>query len=110
MIVATRSLLWRTEIGAVEIPVRIFAPEKAAVDWICRFEIDWPSEKAERWGAGIDAMQALLIALQMIGAEVYASKHHRSGQLEWLTPGHGYGFPVASNIRDLLVGDDRRYL
>ena len=46
----------------VEIPVRIRAPEKAEVDWICRFEIGWPEGKAERWGTGVDAAQALVMA------------------------------------------------
>ena len=31
-------------------------------------------------------------------------------QVEWLEPGRGYGFPVPDNIRDLLVGDDKRFL
>jgi hypothetical protein len=110
MIIATRSLILRAQNGDVEIPIRIQAPEKAEVDWICRFEIDWPEGKAKRWGAGNDAVQALLIALQMIGAEIYASDYHESGKLIWLAPGRGYGFPVTNNIRDLLVGDDQRFL
>jgi hypothetical protein len=107
MVIATRSLLLRDR--NVEIPIRVHAPEKAKVDWICRFEIDWPEGKAERWGAGIDAIQALVIALNMVGAEIYASKHHETGQLVWLAPGRGYGFPISNNIRDLLVGDDRAF-
>jgi hypothetical protein len=27
----------------------------------------------------------------------------------WLEPGRGYGFPVPNNIRDLLVGDDKKF-
>ena len=110
MVIATRSLTFRTQKGDIEIPIRVHAPEKAAVDWICRFEIEWPEGKAERWGAGSDAVQALLIALQMIGAEVYTSRHHESGRLAWFAPGRGYGFPVSNNIRDLLVGDDKKFL
>ena len=68
MIIATRTLVLSNTTGATDIQIRILAPEKAKVDWICRFEIDWPKGKAERWGAGCDAVQALLIALQMIGA------------------------------------------
>jgi hypothetical protein len=55
-------------------------------------------------------VQSLLIALQMIGAEIYASRYHEAGQLAWFERGRGYGFPVASNIRDLLIGDDAKYL
>ena len=110
MIIATRHLLLHDKGRTTDIPIRIHAPEKAEVDWICRFEIGWPEGRAERWGGGVDAVQALLFALQMIGAEVYTSSQHQSGRLEWLERGRGYGFPVPDNIRDLLVGDDKRFL
>jgi len=110
MIIATRVIIWHRGDADVEIPIRIHAPEQARVDWLCRFEIDWPAGKAERWGAGVDAVQALHHALQMIGAELYTSPQHEAGKLEWLAPAFGYGFPVANNIRDLLIGDDKLFL
>jgi len=110
MIIATRDLVLRDQARAINILVRISAPEKAKVDWICRFDIGWPEGKIERWGTGVDAVQSLLFALQMIGAELYASSEHKSGRLEWLEPDRGYGFPVPDNIRNLLVGDDSRFL
>jgi hypothetical protein len=30
--------------------------------------------------------------------------------LVWEAPGQGYGFPVPNNIRDLLVGEDKKFL
>jgi uncharacterized protein DUF6968 len=108
MMIATRVLKVSVEGGTVEVSIRIFAPEPAEVDWSCRFEIDWPDEKLTRNAVGIDAVQALLLALQMIGAQIYASDHHESGRLIWHEPGRGYGFPVPSTIRDLLVGDDKK--
>ena len=110
MIIATRDLVLRDPARAINIPVRIHAPENAKGDWICRFDIGWPEGKIERWGTGVDAVQSLLFALQMIGAELYASSEHKSGRLEWLEPDRGYGFPVPDNIRNLLVGDDSRFL
>ena len=110
MIIATRHLFVRDQDRDIDIPVRIHAPEKAEASWICRFEIGWPDGKAERWGTGVDAVQALLFAMQMIGAEVYASSQHKSGRLEWLEAGRGYGFPVPRMIADLLVGDDKKFL
>ena len=109
MIIATRDLVLRDQARAINILVRISAPEKAKVDWICRFDIGWPEGKIERWGTGVDAVQSLLFALQMIGAELDASSEHKSGRLEWLEPDRGYGFPVPDNIRNLLVGDDSRF-
>ena len=109
MIIATRSLVLRDDHRSIEVPIRIHAPEKDKVDWICRFEIGWPEGRVERWGGGIDAVQSLWIALQMIGAEIYTSQHHKAGRLAWLESDRGYGFPVSNNIRDLLVGDDKKY-
>lgn len=109
MIIATRHLVLREKNRNVEIPVRIHAPEKAEVDWICRFEIGWPEGEGKRWAGGVDAVQALELALKMIGAQIYTSDHHASGNLFWEEQGRGYGFPVTNNIRDLLVGDDKKF-
>lgn len=111
VVIAARELTYRGAEGDIQVPIRIFAPEKSeAHDWICRFEIDWPDKKAARWAAGFDSAQALVFALQMIGAEIYGSDAHESGRLVWDEPNMGYGFPVMNIIRDLLVGDDKRYL
>lgn len=107
--IASRVLKLREAGRDVGIPIEIFAPEQRSMDWICRFEIGWPDGKLERYASGIDAVQALLLALHMIGAQIYASDHHASGSLVWLEPGFGYGFPVPASIRDLLVGNDKRY-
>jgi hypothetical protein len=32
------------------------------------------------------------------------------GNLFWDKPGNGYGFPVVSSLRDLLVGEDAIYM
>jgi hypothetical protein len=109
MIIAKRALVLRRRTGNLRIPISIHAPEKAKVDWICRYEIGWPGGKAKRWSGGVDAVQALELAFSMIGAEINTSRYSKSGRLQWLEPGRGYGFPVPKNIRDLLVGDDKRY-
>ncbi len=54
-------------------------------------------------------MQALVLTLGMIGANLYASDEHKEGRLGWSKIGAGYGFPVMSTMRDLLVGDDAKY-
>ena len=58
---------------------------------------------------GIDSVQAILLALQMIGADIYTSSYHKSGHLMFEEAGQGYGFPVPESLRDLLVGNDRTY-
>jgi hypothetical protein len=115
MIVATRLLTLSAEAKTIDVPVRLFMPERAEHDWSCKFEIDWPVGKnwpngtQSRIAWGVDSMQALLLALQMLGNEIYASDYHASRELRWGESWKGYGFPVASNTRDLLIGDDKEY-
>jgi len=59
---------------------------------------------------GFDSVQALILALQVIGAEIYSSSFHEAGALYVDAPGKGYGFPVMPTLRDLLQGDDAKYL
>jgi hypothetical protein len=107
MVIATRVLKLRQGAGEIPVPIRIFVPEQREVDWACRFEIEWPDETTTLEAWGVDAVQALELAMKMIGAFIYTSDHHASGNLTWFEPGRGYGFPVSHNIRDLLIGDDK---
>ena len=107
MIIATRILKLRNGNAEREVPIRIFAPVQEETDWSCRFEVDWPDGTLIRAAIGIDAVQALILALRMIGTQLYASDYHVAGNLAWEAQGLGYGFPVANAFRDLLVGDDK---
>ena len=109
MVIATRVLKLRQRTGEIPVPIRVFAPEQREIEWACRFEIEWPSEIIGLDAMGVDAVQALELALRMIGAFIYSSDHHACGQPVWEAPGKGYGFPVANSIRDMLVGDDKKY-
>ena len=106
MLIAYRRLVITGPSGDTEVPVRLFQPENDDGMWICRYEIDWPSQKRSHFAGGIDSFQALILALQMIGAEIYASTYHKAGSLKWFERYRGYGFPVGCNLRDLLIGDD----
>ena len=108
MIIAHRRLVVADPSGDIEVPVRLFEPEQDDGMWICRYEIDWPSRRKSYFGAGIDGMQALILAIRMIGVEIYTSEYHDSGTLRWDEPGRGYGFPVPGSLRDLLIGDDAK--
>jgi hypothetical protein len=110
MPIAERILTLRKAEGDAAVPVRIFAPVEQQGSWACKTVIGWPDEASEIDAYGKDAMQALELALRMIGAQLYASEYHASGELMWLEPGKGYGFPVPNSLRDLLVGDDKTFL
>ncbi len=111
MIIASRTLKLRKVGGEIEISIKVFAPEcHKDGAWECRYEVAWPEGLRSYAGWGADSVQALLITLGMIGAELYSSNYHKSGDLFWDKPGNGYGFPVAPTLRDLLQGDDAKYL
>jgi hypothetical protein len=111
MIIASRMLTLRTQNGDLKIPINVFAPEKTVHgSWSCRYEIDWPDKKHALDVGGFDSAQALILALQTIGAEIYTSSYHKAGKLFFDGPGNGYGFPVVPTLRDLLQGDDAKYL
>jgi|SRR5665647_3231284 len=110
MMIACRELTLRAANGELKNPIHIFAPEKEQDGaWFCRYEIGWPDKKSEMSIGGFDSAQSLVHALQIIGAEIYASAYHKSGELFWDEAGKGYGFPVMGDVRDLLVGDDAKY-
>jgi hypothetical protein len=111
MIIATRMLTWRAGERAIDIPIAIHAPECEKPDlWRCQYDVGWPEGPRVFAGHGVDAVQALVVALGMIGAEIYSSNYHKSGALVWDEPGSGYGFPVVPGLRDVLIGDDAKYL
>ncbi len=112
MILATRNLKLRSDNGSeVEIPICIYLPEQTGDRaWSCKFEIEWPDYTSSLSAGGVDGMQALVLALQLIGTTIYASEYHGSGNLFYDRPGSGYGFPIAPPMRDMLIGDDAKYL
>jgi hypothetical protein len=101
-----RILTYASESGDIPVPITIDTPRQGERDWSCTYEIGWPDETRRHTMYGIDAMQAMLIALKIIGAEIYTSDLHRSDRLRWLEAGDGYGYPVPKGLRDLLVGSD----
>jgi hypothetical protein len=102
-----RTLKIETGGGEKELPIKVYLPTQAEVDWECEYEINWPTGIRKFKACGIDSVQALSHALQMIGAELYTSDAHRSGKLMWLEQGAGYGLILPPSIRHLYEGDDK---
>ena len=106
-VILNRSLQIETAGGEKQVPVTFYRPTQREDDWECEYEIGWPTGARRFKAHGIDSVQSLLLALQMVGAELYTSDAHRSGKLMWLERGAGYGLPLPSGIRDLYEGDDK---
>ncbi len=92
MLIATRVLRLRRPPADIEIPIRIFAPVQEQRSWSCKAEIDWPDGTVTMPIVGVDAVQALELALKAIGAQIYASDHHASGNLMWEEPARAMAF------------------
>ena len=111
MLIASRTLKLKADGAVVDVPVELFAPVRESNGaWRCVYTIGWPDGASRKSTFGVDSLQALILALQMIGVELHVSDAHDMGALFWDKPGNGYGFPVMPNMRDQLVGDDAKYL
>lgn len=88
------------------IPIDIHLPVQEASCWTCQYDVGWPEGLRIFRSSGHDALQALVLALQMIGAEIYSSTYHAEGRLRAYDSELGYGFPVPSTLRHMLVGVD----
>ena len=93
-----------------DVTVRVFQPEPDpdGPDYRCEFQIEWPSGIKQRHAFGVDAIQALILSLDLLGAYINTSQAVKEGKLVWLEPGGGFGLPVPRNIEDILQGDDRQ--
>jgi uncharacterized protein DUF6968 len=106
MIVATRTIFIQVDGRKQPVVIDIYPPEQGDRSWNCSYRIDWPEKPRIAMAHGQDGVQALLIAMQKIGIELYSSSYHLAGNLMLERPGSGYGFPVPRTMRDMLVGDD----
>ena len=74
-------------------------------DYYCPYEIRGLGNDKVRYAGGIDAIQALLLALQRVGAELYTSEECKAGMLIWAGGQEGnLGFPVPDSISDMIPG------
>lgn len=106
MIIISHQLFLRHKTGEIKIWIHIRKPVPEKKSWKCEYEISWPEGKEVSAAFGIDALQAMVLALQMIGSDIYSSSYHKSGKLRAYDSIKGYGFPLPHVIRDLAVGID----
>ncbi len=95
------------ERAAVAVEVSLSAPVEVKGSWFCQYEISWPDGSVGGEVGGSDAIQALYLAMQAVALSLYASRHHKAGNLYWDRPGAGYGFPMPKVGRSELVGEDK---
>jgi hypothetical protein len=69
-------------------------------DYYCPYQLLRFGSRRVRYAVGSDAVQALDLALKMIGADLYTSEEAQAGELSWLG-GKNLGFPVPDTLKDL---------
>ncbi|HEY3675671.1 MAG TPA: hypothetical protein VGK84_06725 [Candidatus Tumulicola sp.] len=93
-VIASRSLLLD---GSYKVTIRIRRPVKSGEDYDCEYEIKGLDDFDLQPARGVDAMQALLLAIQ-------ALRHHLRGyrgRLSWLGTEND-GLPASMVFRDAL--------
>lgn len=64
--------------------VRIYAPAKAPGEaFRCRYSIGWPDREAWRDAAGLDGVQALMLAMRSVHTELVEHDACKTGRLTW---------------------------
>jgi hypothetical protein len=109
MLVLTHTLYIKNATREQAVDIRVYQPVQGDGFWRCRYEIDWPRKPKFRETEGISALQALMGALMLIGADIYSSHYHYEGRLRAYDKEEGYGFPVVPSLRDDLIGVDAFY-
>lgn len=80
MIIAERSFT----AAAGPVRLRIAAPVPDQDDWRCDYRIAWPGREVDGHAMGIDAVQALNLALQTAHIDLLLSPEGQGGELRWL--------------------------
>lgn len=72
-------------LGGGKATVTIGKPEKFpdADDYYCPYQITGIKRSNVRYAGGVDAVQALELALKMIGVDLYTSDEARADALSW---------------------------
>jgi|SRR5579872_4461497 len=100
---STASLATRTlELqGKPSVIVELSVPVPHGDDFECSYKIQGLGAEETKCAFGVDGLQALLLAMQRIGIDLYTSEAFQSGQLRWLGQ-PDLGFPVPETVRDLV--------
>jgi hypothetical protein len=76
-----------------------FPDSKESDDTYCPYQITGAGDQRVRYAAGVDAFQAIELALKMIGADLSNLNRGLNGRLCWeCDQSGGLGFPVFPEI------------
>jgi hypothetical protein len=82
VVIATRQLTL-DETQKVQVLIGKPEPLPDREDWYCPQQIVGIRSGRVKYATGVDAAQALVLALTMVGAELYCSAEYEAGPLSW---------------------------
>ena len=76
--------------------VHVYAPvlEADGETWRCHYVLDGPLTQYQRYACGADAVQALVLALQIISVHLEFCEENEAGRLAFFTERGDFGFPA----------------
>ena len=92
-VIATRDLTWKSADGTCRaVSVFIGTPQwKGPIEVFVPFQIEGMDHEHVRFAAGVDGVQALVLALRMIRADLESLESRFDGRLVWLGHDEGCG-------------------
>jgi hypothetical protein len=82
-----------------DVSCRFFRPEPDGFSFRCRVEIDWPEGVRSKSMGGVDEVQALLLAMQIVHTDLLAARENDGRKVSWLND-RSLGLPIPDSIRD----------
>jgi hypothetical protein len=82
-----------------DVECRFFKPAEDRGSFFCRYQIDWPEGSKVRGAGGVDAVQAILLAMMTAHTDLLAARNMGGRLVEWLD-GQSLGLPVTPTMRD----------
>lgn len=86
-VIAERRLDWTGDSGSEGVVVRIGKPVRdpdPEGDWLCPIQIAGLGDDMVRAAFGVDAVQALILALQMVHVDLQSGQRRTGRTLQWL--------------------------
>jgi hypothetical protein len=97
-VIATRSIpLTGLDGQSGNITVTVYLPFEDDGMWCCKYRIVFPDERKERVAYGKDTLQALLLAIDGLQAEVLGIEKRRNIKLDW----DGVPFVMPDRLKEI---------
>jgi hypothetical protein len=94
-VLAERTLELDASGSPTSVRVLIGSPKKipGSSEYFCPYQITGLGDETIRYTEGVDAAQAIYLAMEAIGTSLHSSREARAGRLTWYGE-HAFGFPV----------------